>query len=997
MMFAVALLMIAVFAVSRYVTSSKARLVAAGGSAACQSFTQSVVDQVSSLGARDLVLPPFTDMTSMSGANQYGADANLQNFVGKLGGAAYLTQNILEPAAGNSVSVYNSHLILNSVNFLQALYNADNDYCDGGLVIPASLMPSITPQDLPGLETRFIIEPYRRSTGARIAGCPANLFSRPRTRPDQRYPNMRGDDDIGFHLRVEAQYDTQAGQKGCVSEQLFVHADDFALPAAPSIGPILTTDAGVTLTTATTTSPGGLPGAFLTSCDTDGVGFRNINMQFIWTRWESGTVFICREIDPNSGVGGDWMACNQSTLGGVTISSFSLSQQPGQIVVTAEFNDLPVDAQYGFQVAAVDTAGNISPPSNIANFFIDASRPGMGSIAEVTGNIGPPGDGNANRRATPVQSNWNRSEIQCNAESLAFYGTYSDILTHNFVDCTGSSDLSLSVSGQCYAFTGAPAHGLHSVTLNAADSCGDGTGSTYNWATSLTLMLVAPATHQRFDNDNNRNTDVYPYRTPLPTIPEPNNFVVSCDCNEPPLQDGDNECVAKTDLVPMGCYRQNTAPNVNFTYWDICGRGYKGFDASASYDVRGDHGDICGNIECRSGHTCCRYPEDCSVGYCYRQSDYPAPQDCSNKVVLPTPGDCPGYPFGLFSCNYQTMCGPSTTQCSNQGDTTGSPCTYDQIIPDACVANVPPNAPPLPVPGYTCTCDASAHGAESCVAGFCDQVNGGNCNSTYTFASTCGAMTPASGGCSPYDAGPVAGVVSNVVCPNRPARCNTVTTCTPSCPATNTYCSDQVVPDGCGDSCPAGTQTGCGCPDPATYCRSDIQTDSMGNQCPLGTKPGCGCAPYCGGSPPNDENGNACTYADPAAQFTAGCGCPDPSTYCASEVQYDMRGEQADFRCPTGTKDCGTTCANPADVCEGMPLGPPPCDQAGGTKCCETCPDPSFVCMGAGPIVCGVQCQGSILPRVCGGFVENCNGPNGCSGYCCNQGPGRMCLWIHCR
>lgn len=90
--------------------------------------------------------------------------------------------------------------------------------------------------------------------------------------------------------------------------------------------------------------------------------------------------------------------------------------------------------------------------------------------------------------------------------------------------------------------------------------------------------------------------------------------------------------------------------------------------------------------------------------------------------------------------------------------------------------------------------------------------------------------------------------------------------CTPSCPASSTYCAGNEPNDGCGGTCPTGTGTP-SCPDPNTYCAGDEPDDGCGGVCPTGTKPP---------------------------------SCPAASTYCAGSEPADGCGGV----CPTGTKDC---------------------------------------------------------------------------------------------
>lgn len=159
------------------------------------------------------------------------------------------------------------------------------------------------------------------------------------------------------------------------------------------------------------------------------------------------------------------------------------------------------------------------------------------------------------------------------------------------------------------------------------------------------------------------------------------------------------------------------------------------------------------------------------------------------------------------------------------------------------------------------------------------------------------------------------------------------------------------------------------CPDPLTYCPSEIIPDNCGGVCPVGQMPPVCPSPasFCPGTPLFDQCGRPC----PPGNMAPGSGCPSPAAInCGQAPPVDSCGNACPMTAPT--------CPNPAGVCAGVSIGTNQCGQSCGVGSHTPICPPAHTYCGNLQLGCGVICSGGTVPGCVASNPTTCPGAPGC-------------------
>lgn len=667
---ATAVLMVIVAAVTYFVISQKKSSQALSGSSECRSYAQSIIDTISGIGVRDVVLGPLmhppagTTPQDLTGNSYYALPPS---FSAKLGNINYFSEDIV-----SGRQIQNSHLILGGASYVEALLNSNTNYCSAnGETAPAALLQGLNTV-LPGANVSLRIKAIRPSDGGEIACGPVR--SAPLGAADALYDAFSAQRGVAFNVMAIVNYrDSQGNTRGCQAEGRFQHQLDSSNTNAPTLYG-LRNGLEIDLTSRNNTS-----------CDTDGGQYRQIRVALNMADVELGSIPICADGDANPPV---YTPCWNFTYGarqpapGRTRVDFTYGSPP---LMYVRMFGLATDQKYTLLVRTVDTAGNLSSNVTSVAFYIDGTRPSLASLrgdgTVIQASVPNPG-GNK-----PISINWSTPWVQCSAGTGAVIGDYVDPLPDTLLACSSSENpnnpnVSLGAptlnSVQCRAPVTVSAHTGVGVRLTPKDVCGDGVPVTFSYPGVFNFTRPVLANPTVFDYQ--ASGPYYTITVPPPSATAPNHYAALCDCNRPPLAEytgtSSVPCGAVNNLsTAAGC----TAANFAVALWDICGRGFNLSDSTTTdrtqYRVNGTGPTTA--CPARTWWQCTSPPaSSCDP----LTGNYDTQALCQAAITDPNRQDCVvnGSCYRLRSCSASsylsqsicennTSCDPSGTRCNRPG------------------------------------------------------------------------------------------------------------------------------------------------------------------------------------------------------------------------------------------------------------------------------------------------------------------------------------------
>lgn len=610
---ATAILMIVAGAVLYFTGNTQILTKKISRSSECESYAGSIIDAISSLGVRDVVLSPLFDPPAgtqpfdQDGSTFYTTNPLFQSFASRLNLTA--TDYFNTPVINNR-TIQNSHLLLGSISYLEALYNNNLNYCSTNTTpAPAALLQGRS-ISIPGATVSLQIQAV--APNGTVQAC--NTM---RTAPlggTMLYDAYANAAQRGYYYKVSAivRYTNQDKQPvQCSAEGRFQHQLDNLNQNAPVLYNIVNGD---NISIYDVDNPGNS-----TSCGPS-AGYKHVRVTMNMTDIEPGSIPICREgvdIDTASPNPADYTPCWNFRFGARQVGNNRADFTVGQTTLMyIRLWGLQEDEFYEMTIRSVDTAGNISSGFEHVTFFIDATRPtlqnvrGDGTIIKqpVTN---PGGNKPRNVAWTPTWIQCDDSDAPVNAgpgtvvadfateelENTSCSATINSG-TANFPDPANNCAVSLDGASAQVNATG---HSSVSVTLTPSDPCGAGTPVTlnypavFNFNTTVPGYLPDPIAAFAYDVTNDGPGTYYRVTIPTPSTVAPNYFSVMCDCNYPPYGTeftAATQCGANVNLTTAtGCTAGTAAaPNFRSVIWDICGRGYDGTYASVTktnYSING--------------------------------------------------------------------------------------------------------------------------------------------------------------------------------------------------------------------------------------------------------------------------------------------------------------------------------------------------------------------------------------------------------------------------
>ena len=434
-------------------------------------------------------------------------------------------------ATTQSIEIAPSIMLVNSVNFLQYLYNSDIAYStgDGKLFTSSSAvqdtMPDlinkwkmqfnlentkfyikITPVDL---KENKLLDPTKPADLAKIKcqktyykqassqfvtedyTCPKKLGSHTLilTRPylpdlndlmskiefqDRISKNLvlLGNPDLGFEIKVMLKYEHSDQKFSCEAMHKFAHQFKAMTGKLKALSGVSVTSikngANKVLYSNPPPTPNPLYEHKLTSCDTDGSGYKNITMEIDFgglssQNSEAGTLLLCKGQVACRSTGeanypgcsvkkGAWQRCHNFKFPGQSGSTQAKLLSDNKLELT--FNDLQDNRRYDLYIteASFLELGK-SHRLKGARFYIDAKRPdGNSDYHFILGNdVGLPTDGIKDRHYTgtghstagEMSNKWKVPDhalddkwIQCNQADVVFEAQSKDQFIHNLLPCT---------------------------------------------------------------------------------------------------------------------------------------------------------------------------------------------------------------------------------------------------------------------------------------------------------------------------------------------------------------------------------------------------------------------------------------------------------------------------------------------------------------------------------------------------------------------------------
>ena len=606
--------------------------------------------------------------------------------------------------------VSTSALLVNFVNALQYLYNADNGFFtdNGGKgkdYTLSTISNGVIADQLKKYQKRFDLDessiklyikisPIDLTTGNEMSSPPSKILTRPRFHNPQnvsRTPalNVLGSENISFDMSVTLEYTQNDQDYNCSVMHRFSHQ------MKPIIDSVRKLDVRINSITSGTGKD--LASAKQTSCDTDGsAGYDDITLKLdfslIGKGKEIASVLLCRmdsycrSYDDNGSwlscvpTEGLWQRCHKINPKPSSDQSWTVtSSLASSSVLNVTFNDMKPDRRYDLNIAEFSMAGNMLRSAEHLvsedglSFYVDAKRPKISKREILGDDVGKPNDGVKDRNYTTPYSSWSLPPnstskwLQCNTANVKVKSGMSDQFMHNLEDCeiTGSSTSSATVSGisECQGTVGGIGQARHTITFKGKDICGVGPPKPLVWDTDLpntfspsdvgTIWKYSPS------STTNAGNPKYPITANSPG-PFPKHYSLTCKDNfiDPESrEDGDSgslECELKDGSSNDNGVNLN---HVGIKYHHVCGQTEcKG----GSWGVYAYEGQSCEKVQCELVLSCC----DASKGTCNGVGDKhcgkPNTTGCTNPkggtqaLADEIDSGCP--PLGLNNCTYQLPC-----------------------------------------------------------------------------------------------------------------------------------------------------------------------------------------------------------------------------------------------------------------------------------------------------------------------------------------------------
>ena len=636
-------------------------------------------------------------------------------------------QLIISDKNTHPIEISTSVLIVNSVNALQYLYNADVAYSTGdgkeinpnnGLV--SSLFQKYKQQfDLDDIEFHVKIVPVRDNTV--ITTRP--ILTRPRfPENSNEIPTdlqISGEEGVGFEISVKLAYKQNGQDFTCDGSHRFIHqmtgeSGDPGVLDVHLAG--LQSGAGKDFLSDTN--------LLNTSCDTHSSGYKDITVTLDFNAMtksrQFGTVILCqmnsycRSEGDDSHYGscapeeGLWQRCHNIQPKPSSDQSWTLkSKLKSTQELELQFDDMKENRRYDLNAAEFAIDGEMLRTQKVVVFYIDARRPFVNHREFTDSNVGTPIDDTKGRHyegpftywKKPADSSSHGKWLQCNTEPVGFRITMDDQFTHNLKNCnitwkrrdgngtTSPAPITSTLdapNGTCKGTLSTIQHGRHTVTFEPKDTCEPGPWDTGDlvWDTDLPSSFKAQDFTSNPEWLFSADKDAYAIDTVVPAKNTagkfPKHYSVDCDDNfqgTATRQDG-NSGILKCELsgsVPAhddGCNLRD----MGVKYYHVCGGTNASCDDNKKkkWGVYAPLGESCVNVWCEPSLSCC----DASGGTCNGVSDKqcgdPQTRHCTNpkggtqSSSDEVPSGCP--PLGLNDCSYQLPC-EATSPCSETGPT----------------------------------------------------------------------------------------------------------------------------------------------------------------------------------------------------------------------------------------------------------------------------------------------------------------------------------------
>ena len=770
---------------SYYFTQTQATLSSSSQATSCQNIVKQALEDTVSLGARlygykinhnDSNLR-YTPLFITKNANAYDVDGNIkdvndgselsfppekyENLFKNLG----LTVSSQSPKDNTDkfvigdtypYDISTSIMIVNSVNALQYLYNADNGFfTDNGGMGKDYMVSAMSSGDMSSVLEKYVkqfdledvkfyikIAPIDLQTNQEMSSPLSHILTRPRFHnPDSVAVspalNVLGDPEIGFEITAMLTYKREDQEYTCNGMHRFTHQIKPITRKATSILPVsltgLVNGAGLDFLADTSLEN--------TSCDTDGTGYDDmiltVDFNSITEGQQAGTVVLCQmssycgsygsgtygSCSPEEGL---WQRCDDiqpnpspSDQSWTYKAKLKAAQE-----LTMTFEDMKPNRRYELNVGEFSMAGYHLRLKTAARFYIDATRPSMGSVWITNDAVGSPTDKREDRDYDGPSTNWIRPPgstgnwIQCNTNTVEFAGDIVDQFVHNLETCVltgskrdsnGTSATSPTSTSDCGGELSSVAHGRQTITFTPSDSCSHrvtppalGTPKDLVWDTDL------PSTFQTQNFSSNPfwlysvNKDAYTIDTVVPGTgigKFPKHYSVDCDdnfLNTLSRRDGNSGTLSCSLGSSNPDHDDGCNPNgVSVKYYHVCGGN--GDCEDSRWSVYAPHTESCQNVRCEPGLICCDgYRNECgtvSKNKCETDS-YPhvcADPKGGGRSQQDLQSGCP--PLGLYDCSYTLPC-EATSPCSETGPTSachgkrqGNSCSYSRA--KSCVPNSP--------------------------------------------------------------------------------------------------------------------------------------------------------------------------------------------------------------------------------------------------------------------------------------------------------------------
>ena len=1033
---------------SYYFTQTQATLSSSSQATSCQNIVKQALEDTVSLGARlygykinhkDSNLR-YNPLFITKNANAYDVDGNIKDvndgselsfpperyktLFKNLG----ITASVQSPKDNTDkfvigdtypFDISTSVLLVNSVNALQYLYNSDNGFftANGGKgkkytvsAMSSGSMSSVLEKyanrfDLEDVNFYIKIAPIDLQTNKVMISPPSHILTRPRFHNPSSVTvspalNVLGDQEIGFEITAMLKYKREDQEYTCNGMHRFTHQ---VKPITRNNRPLsasltgLVNGAGKDFIADTSLEN--------TSCDTDGSGYDDMTLTVDFSSMgegqQAGTVILCRMnsycVSYGSGSYGScspekgrWQRChNIQPNPSPTDQSWTYKAKlKAAQEISMTFEDMKPNRRYELNVGEFSMAAYNLRLKTAARFYIDATRPSMGSVYITNDAVGSPTDKREDRNYDDPYTNWIRPPsstgnwIQCNTNTVEFAGDIVDQFIHNLETCVltgsrrdgnGTSATSPTSTSDCGGELSSVAHGRQTITFTPSDSCSHrvtppvlGTPKDLVWDTDL------PSTFQTQNFSSNPfwlrsvNKDAYSIQTVVPGTGIgrfPKHYSVDCDdnfLNTTSRGDGNSGTLSCELGSSNSDHDDGCNPiEVSVKYYHVCGGN--GDCEDSRWAVYAPHTESCLNVRCEPGLICCDgFRNECGTVSTRECETDSYAHSCSNpkgggRSQQDAASGCP--PLGLYDCSYTLPC-EATSPCSETGPTSvchgkrqGNSCSYSRAktcVPNSSICNIGTSCSGSLDGTYKAGCDegtCTARCATSCITpcshdttctrctAWSDTDNDGDLDCTATEDYTCKEHS-----CDSYRSC----IVSMSMSP---------TNFSGSCGLPSGGCPKLGVGGGnlSSEQCSRRPAT-CNLCDPTTTC-------CTGHSYPTNTNCPCNSATHCcsGDTYPSNQNCtcNSATACCPGDAFPANPNC-DPNNNCNDATT-----------CCTGhsyPSNANCLCDSNTDCCQG--------DSHPSNQNCEPGCDNTTDC-----------CQGDSYPS-----NQNCKVDGACSPDGCSQG-----------